>query len=57
MYRKTLLLMLVFLQAFVSAQTYDFDLTKTQPVYNENDGYGYDILPAPDQRKSTADPF
>ena len=49
--------MLVFMQTFVSAQTYDFDLTKTQPFYNENDGYGYDILPAPDQRKSTAAPF
>lgn len=51
------MLMLVFLPAFLAAQTFDFDLTKAQPVYNENDGYGYDILPAPNLRKPTAEPF
>ena len=39
------------------AQTFDFDLTKPQPVYNQQDGYGYDLLPAPDVRKPAARPF
>lgn len=34
------------------AQSFDFDLTKEQPVYNETTGYGYDILPCP-TKKST----
>ena len=34
------------------AQSFDFDLTKEQPVYNETTGYGYDILPSP-TKKST----
>ena len=33
-------------------QSFDFDLTKEQPVYNETTGYGYDILPSP-TKKST----
>ncbi len=40
----------------LTAQTFDFDLTKTQPTYNEQDGYGYDVLPAPNAKK-TQDPF
>ena len=35
----------------LSAQTFDFDMTKTQPVYSDQQGYGYDILPAPDKKK------
>ena len=38
------------------AQIFDFDLTKPLPTYNEQDGYGYDILPAPDVKKS-GEPF
>ena len=38
------------------AQTFDFDLTKPQPVYSEATGYGYDVLPAPDKKKP-AEPF
>ena len=39
------------------AQTFDFDLTKALPIYNVQDGYGYDILPAPSVKKPTAEPF
>lgn len=34
------------------AQTFDFDLTRPQPVYNDGDGYGYDLLPAPQESGS-----
>ncbi len=40
---------------FASAQTLDFDMTQEQPVYSDQTGYGYDILPAP-EKKSTS-PF
>ena len=40
----------------VSAQTFDFDMTKPQSVYSIYNGAGYDILPAPDKKKPTA-PF
>ena len=38
------------------AQTFDFDLTKPQPVYTVESGFGYDIVPAP-TKKSPNDPF
>ena len=38
------------------AQTFDFDLTQPQPVYNDANGYGYDVLPVPDKKKP-AEPF
>ena len=38
------------------AQTFDFDLTQQQPAYNEQEGYGYDVLPAPNA-KAPAEPF
>ena len=38
------------------AQCYDFDLTKSQPVYNDSIGFGYDILPVP-RTKNTTEPF
>ena len=41
---------------FACAQVFDFDLTKPQPIYNGADGYGYDVLPAPDKKKPT-EPF
>lgn len=31
----------------VAAQTSHFDLTKPQPVYTDEQGYGYDLLPPP----------
>ena len=55
--RKTLLALLAFLPTLLLAQTFDFDLTKPQPVYNEQDGYGFDLLPAPNVKRPTADPF
>ena len=41
---------------WLSAQTFDFDMTQPQPVYSDETGYGYDVLPAPDKKKP-ADPF
>ena len=38
------------------AQSFDFDLTEPQPVYNDQEGHGYDILPAPTAKKPT-EPF
>ena len=55
MRRNILLAMLAFIPGWMTAQTFDFDLTKAQPVYNEQDGYGYDLLPAPDAK--SAAPF
>ena len=40
----------------MTAQSFDFDLTKSQPVYNAEQGFGYDVLPAPDKKRPT-DPF
>ena len=40
----------------LNAQTYDFDMTKQLPVYSDSQGYGYDVLPAPDKKKP-AEPF
>jgi len=40
----------------MTAQTFDYDLTKPQPTYSDAQGYGYDVLPAPDKKKPT-DPF
>ena len=48
--------LLVLAPKYAGAQTFDFDLTKFQPVYNDADGYGYDVLPAPDKKKPT-EPF
>ena len=52
---KVLLLGLLFCTLGISAQTYQFDMTKKQPVYSEEKGYGYDIIAAP-TKNSTA-PF
>ncbi|MBR1932597.1 MAG: rhamnogalacturonan acetylesterase [Prevotella sp.] len=56
MQKKHLLTFLAVLPLMAMAQTFDFDLTKPQPVYNDQDGYGYDVLPAPDKKKP-AEPF
>ena len=56
MIRKTFLTLLTLVPIALCAQTFDFDLTKPQPVYNDQDGYGYDILPTPDKKKPT-EPF
>ena len=54
--KKTFLTLLTLLPLSMAAQTFDFDLTKPQPMYNTEDGYGYDFLPAPDKKKPT-EPF
>ncbi len=57
MMRKLLFALMALAPAALSAQTFDFDLTKPQPVFNEQDGYGYDVQPAPNMKKPTAAPF
>ena len=54
--RKKLLLLWMLLPMAAMSQTFDFDMTKPQPVYNEEQGYGYDLLPAPDKKKPN-EPF
>ena len=56
MSNKLFIALLAFTPLMLSAQTFDFDLTKPQPLYNDADGYGYDVLPAPDKKKH-AEPF
>ena len=56
MIKKTFLTLLALMPLSLMAQSFDFDLTKPQPVYNAQDGYGYDLLPAPDKKKPT-EPF
>lgn len=56
MTRYFLFALLLIAPMMLCAQTFDFDLTKPQPVYNDQDGYGYDVLPAPDKKKP-AEPF
>ena len=46
----------VLMPLMASAQTFDFDMTKPQPVYSDDNGAGYDIVAAPD-RKRPAEPF
>lgn len=47
----TTMVMCALLPMMASAQTFDFDMTKPQPVYNDQQGFGYDVLPAPDKKK------
>ena len=56
MQNKTILAIMALMPLSMMAQTFDFDMTKTQPVYNDAQGYGYDVLPAPDSKKP-AEPF
>ncbi len=48
--------MFVMLPVLSVAQTFDFDMTKELPVYSDDLGYGYDILPAPTKKQPNA-PF
>lgn len=45
--KKKGLIMGALLPLAVAAQTLSFDMTKEQPRYSEENGYGYDILPTP----------
>ena len=53
---KFIFALLAFAPVALCAQTFDFDLTNPQPVYNDQAGYGYDVLPAPDKKKPS-EPF
>ena len=39
----------------MTAQCFDYDMTAQQPVYSQETGYGYDILPAPTSKNN--EPF
>lgn len=54
--RNFLQLLLTLVPLAMSAQTFDFDMTQQQPVYSEQTGYGYDVLPAP-TKKAPQEPF
>ena len=56
MLKQTILAMMALMPVAAVAQTFDFDMTKQQPVYSDAQGYGYDVLPAPDKKKPT-EPF
>ena len=49
-------LMLAIMPLTLMAQTFDFDMTQPQPTYNEEVGFGYDVLPAP-TKKAPQEPF
>ena len=54
--RNLLQLLFTLVPLAMSAQTFDFDMTQQQPVYSEQTGYGYDVLPAP-TKKAPQEPF
>ena len=54
--RKAILVLTTLMSVTLNAQTFDFDMTKQQPVYSDSQGFGYDVLPAPDKKKP-AEPF
>ena len=56
MMKKKLLTLLMLVPVALTAQTFDFDMTKSQPTYSQENGFGYDVLPAPDKKKP-AEPF
>lgn len=37
----------------MSQTTFDFDMTKSQPIYSDSIGYGYDIISAPNAQKNS----
>ena len=54
--KKTLLASLLFCAStFAGAQQMTYDLTKKQPTYTAEGGYGYDLTKAPE--KNSNDPF
>ena len=54
--KNKLLLLMGLLPSMTAAQTMDYDLSKPQPVYTAETGYGYDLLPAP-TKKTPNEPF
>ncbi len=57
MMKRLFMLIAFVVPSVLMAQTFDFDLTQPQPVYNEQDGYGFDLLPPPNVKHPTSDPF
>ena len=53
---KKIITSLALLPTMAFSQTFDFDMTKPQPVYNAETGYGYDLFPAP-TKKTPNEPF
>ncbi len=53
---RNIILSLALVPAMAFGQTFDFDMTKPQPVYNAETGYGYDLMPAP-TKKTPNEPF
>ena len=49
--------MLALMPGIAVAQAFDFDMTKEQPVYSQEIGYGYDVVAAPDKKKPNAPYF
>lgn len=47
---RNIILSLALVPAMAFGQTFDFDMTKPQPVYNAETGYGYDLMPAPTKK-------
>ncbi len=45
--------MLAALPLALAAQTFDFDMTKPQPLYSDSTGYGYDVVSAPTKKSNT----
>ncbi len=50
-----LLILSAFFPILANAQSFEYDMTKEQPVYSDALGYGYDIIPA--QAKNNNKPF
>ena len=46
-----MMMLMALLPLMAVGQTFDFDLTKPQPVYSDEGGYGYDLQPAPEKKK------
>ena len=55
MKKRMLLTAVVTLPLMAMAQTFDFDMTKQQPEYSDEAGFGYDILSVP--AKKSTEPF
>lgn len=53
---RNIILSLALVPAMAFGQTFDFDMTKPQPVYNAETGYGYDLMPAP-TKKTPNEPY
>ena len=56
--KKQIIIAALCLPLSMTAQTFDYDMTKQQPAYSDAAGYGYDVLPAPNMKdKKNNEPF